>query len=131
MTLQKALEAIETHQKTDDIMFDLYRNAALKSFELSLETAGKLLRKALRLYETNPKKIDSLIFNDVLGYALKHDILDQNSVERWFEYRLNRDNTAHDYGEGFANETLKILPNFLNDVISLAHKIQKIFDASR
>lgn len=52
-------------------------------------------------------------------------------MERWFEYRLNRNNTAHDYGEGFANETLKILPNFLNDVISLAHKIQKIFDASK
>lgn len=30
MTLQKALEAIETHQKTDDIMFDLYRKPLLK-----------------------------------------------------------------------------------------------------
>ncbi len=28
----------------------------------------------------------------------------------------NRNTTAHDYGEGFANETLKILPDFLKDV---------------
>ena len=28
----------------DGVLYDLYRNAAIKSFELSLETAGKLLR---------------------------------------------------------------------------------------
>ena len=35
---------------TREVLYDLYRNAAIKSFELSLETAGKLLRKALKPY---------------------------------------------------------------------------------
>jgi hypothetical protein len=46
-TLELAL--IESRKETDadSVMYDLYRNAAIKSFELSLETAGKLSRKAL------------------------------------------------------------------------------------
>jgi nucleotidyltransferase substrate binding protein (TIGR01987 family) len=129
-TLQRALEAIENHKHSDDVMFDLYRNAAIKSFELSLETAGKLLRKALKSYGATPKNVDSLVFNDVLRQAFKHGLFDADSVERWLKYRLNRNNTAHDYGEGFANETLRILPDFLSDVRELAKKIQEVFDAS-
>lgn len=133
-TLEKALEALEKtlgqHQDSDDVLFDLYRNAAIKSFELSLETAGKLLRKALKSYHATPKSVDSLVFNDVLRQAFKHGLLDENAIERWLQYRLNRNQTAHDYGEGFANETLKILPEFLSDVRVLAKKIQEVFDAS-
>jgi nucleotidyltransferase substrate binding protein (TIGR01987 family) len=129
-TLEQALKAIEAHKQPHDILFDLYRNAAIKSFELSLETAGKLLRKAIKAYGATSKSVDSLIFNDVLRQAFKHGLLDAESVERWLQYRLNRNNTAHDYGEGFANETLKILPDFLNDVRVLAPKIQEVFDAS-
>lgn len=45
-------------------------------------------------------------------------------------YRANRNNTAHDYGEGFANETLKLLPQYLQDVRQLAPAIQAVFDAT-
>jgi hypothetical protein len=49
-TLEHALTAIEGLKTQDEVMFDLYRNAAIKSFELSLETAGKLLCKAIKAY---------------------------------------------------------------------------------
>jgi hypothetical protein len=39
-TLEQALIAIENHGQRADVLFDLYRNAAIKSFERSLETAG-------------------------------------------------------------------------------------------
>jgi len=52
-----------------------------------------------------------------------------SAVERWFAYRANRNTTAHDYGAGFANETLKILPAYLQDVRSLADTLQELFDA--
>ena len=129
-TLEQALLAIEKHGKQDDIMFDLYRNAAIKSFELSLETAGKLLRKALKAYGGSPRTVDAMVFNDVLRLAGKHALLDAASVERWLAYRANRNTTAHDYGAGFANDTLKLLPNFLHDVQHLAPKIQAVFDAA-
>jgi len=130
-TLEQALLAIEQHpEATDGVLFDLYRNAAIKSFELSLETAGKLLRKALKAFEASPRTVDGWVFNDVLRHAGKHSILSSAEVERWLAYRANRNSTAHDYGAGFANDTLQLLPAYLQDVRALAAALQKVFDAS-
>ena len=129
-TLEQALVAIERHVQRDDVLFDLYRNAAIKSFELSLETAGKLLRKAIKAFAGSPRSVDALVFNDVLRHAGKHGLLDNEGVERWIAYRVNRNNTAHDYGESFANETLKLLPRYLAGVRELAPRIRAVFDAA-
>jgi nucleotidyltransferase substrate binding protein (TIGR01987 family) len=127
-TLEAALAALQV-QGNNEIMHDLYRNAAIKSFELSLETAGKLLRKALKAFGGSPREADKLIFNDVLRHAGKHGILELAEVERWIQYRINRNSTAHDYGEGFANETLHLLPGYVTDARALAIGLQKVFDA--
>lgn len=127
-TLEAALQGIGQQTEKDSVLFDLYRNAAIKSFELSLETAGKLLRKALKAYGGSPREVDKLVFNEVLRHASKHGLFAAQEVERWLAYRANRNNTAHDYGEGFANNTLKLLPEFLVDVRALAPVIQRVFD---
>lgn len=129
-TLEQALLALDKTPASDDILFDLYRNAVIKSFELSLEAAGKLLRKALKAYGGAPRNVDVLVFNDVLRHAGKHAIFDEAGVTRWLAYRANRNSTAHDYGEGFANDTLKLLPFYLQDVRALAIKLQEVFDAA-
>ncbi|PUE28886.1 nucleotidyltransferase substrate binding protein [Limnohabitans sp. Jir72] len=130
-TLEQAILGVKQHpEATDGVLFDLYRNAAIKSFELSLETAGKLLRKALKAFEASPRTVDALVFNDVLRHAGKHGVLSSAEVERWLAYRANRNSTAHDYGAGFANDTLQLLPAYLQDVRVLAAALQKVFDAS-
>ena len=129
-TLEQAMLALGKTPSADEVIYDLYRNAAIKSFELSLETAGKLLRKALKAFGGSPRSVDSLVFNDVLRHSGKHAVLDQAEVERWLAYRANRNNTAHDYGVGFANDTLTLLPAYLVDVRALAEKLQKVFDAA-
>jgi len=129
-TLEQALLALEQQPDADSVLFDLFRNAAIKSFELSLESAGKLLRKALKAYGGSPRSVDALVFNDVLRHAGKHGLLEQAGVERWLAYRANRNNPAHDYGAGFANETLTLLPAYLQDVRQLAVKLQEVFDAA-
>jgi nucleotidyltransferase substrate binding protein (TIGR01987 family) len=126
-TLEQAILALQG-APADGVLYDLYRNAAIKSFELSLETAGKLLRKALKAYGGSPRAVDALVFNDVLRHAGKHALLDQAEVERWLEYRANRNTTAHDYGEGFANETVKLLPAYIEDARTLAQALQRKFD---
>lgn len=129
-TLEQALQALHrTDATTDPVGYDLYRNAAIKTFELSLETSGKLLRRALKAYGGSPRAVDALVFNDVLRHAGKHSLLDEAGVTRWLAYRANRNTTAHDYGAGFANETLKILPAYLQDVRALATTLQELFDA--
>lgn len=128
-TLAQAINKIATVDPADGVSYDLYRNAAIKSFELSLETAGKLLRKALKSFGGSPREVDRWVYNDVLRHAGKHGLMDAAMVERWLVYRANRNTTAHDYGEGFANETLKILPDYLVDVRTLASTLQAFFDA--
>jgi nucleotidyltransferase substrate binding protein (TIGR01987 family) len=129
-TLEQALLMLGQTPPEQEVLFDLYRNAAIKSFELSLETAGKLLRKALKAYGGSPRSVDALVFNDVLRQAGKHGLMDQDGVSRWLAYRANRNTTAHDYGEGFANQTLKLLPHYLADLRTLAEQLQKVFDAA-
>lgn len=128
-TLEQAILKLAAIKTDDDVLYDLYRNAAIKSFKLSLETTGKLLRKALKLYGGSPREVDNLVFNDVLRHAGKHSLLDMAGVERWLAYRANRNTTAYDYVVGFANDTLKILPLYLDDVRALAIRLQEFFDA--
>lgn len=128
-TLEQAIIHLQQTPTEQSVLFDLFRNSAIKSFELSLETTGKLLRKALKLYTGNPKSVDQLVFNELFRHASKHDLLTLEEVERWIIYRANRNTTAHDYGERFADETLTLLPDYLVDLRRLADKIQEVFNA--
>jgi nucleotidyltransferase substrate binding protein (TIGR01987 family) len=109
----------------EDIEYEIFRNAVVKGFELTLETAGKLLRKALKAYTGRPRDVDSLTYKDVLRHAAKHDLMAPEAVERWFSYRDNRNNTAHDYGAGFAEETLELLPRFIRDARALETELRE------
>jgi len=119
--LQRCIRTLESslgllHEAApDSIDYEVFRNAVVKGFELVLEVSGKLLRKALKAYGGSPKTVDELFYKDVLRHAGKHGLLDPNEIERWFVYRDNRNNTAHDYGEGFARLTLALMPAFLED----------------
>ena len=129
-TLEQALEALQNCTDASSVLYDLYRNAAIKSFELSLETAGKLMRKALKAFGGNPREVDRLVFNEVLRHCGKHGVLEIQAVERWLAYRANRNNTAHDYGVEFANQTLTLLPAYIQDIRVLATRLQEVFDAA-
>jgi nucleotidyltransferase substrate binding protein (TIGR01987 family) len=118
-TLEKSLEQLQ-RAPAESIDYEIYRNAVVKGFELTLETAGKMLRKAIKTFTGNPRAVDELTFKEVLRHAAKHGLLDPAAVQRWFAYRDNRNNTAHDYGQGFAEETLALMPDFLSD----AHRLE-------
>lgn len=96
-TLESSL-ALLNKAESGSIDYEVFRNAVVKGLELVLETSGKLLRKALKAYGGSPKAIDDLFYKDVLRHAGKHGLLSAAEIERWFAYRDNRNNTAHDYG---------------------------------
>ena len=122
-TLQHALEAI-AQTAEDSVHRDIYRAACVKEFEIVLEQCGKLLKKTLRAYVGNPRQIDELNFKDVFRHGALHGLLSLEQSERWLIYRDNRNDTAHDYGENFANETLKLLPQFIQDAKALLNTIE-------
>ena len=129
-TLQTAVVQLRAVQDPQEPLYELFRLAAIKSFELSLEMSVKLLRKALKAYEIRPREVDRLVFKDVFREAGRRGLMDEAAIERWFAYRENRNTTAHDYGEGFARQTLAILPAYVQDVRALASRLEEVFDAS-
>ena len=64
-----------------------------------------------------------------INYAAGHGLISVESCEHWLEYRDNRNETAHQYGEGFAEATLELLPQFIIDAKELADVIGEDTDA--
>ena len=123
-TLELALDELGRRSETDGVVYDIYRAACVKEFELVLEQSGKLLRKRLAEFLASNRQADRLSFKDLFRHAAKHGLMEPEAVERWFLYRDNRNDTAHDYGEGFAEATLKLLPGFIADAKALADRIE-------
>lgn len=117
-TLEKSYEMLlQTQENTID--YELYRNSLVKGFEMTLEQSGKLLKKTLNPYFASKKAVDSLSFKDIFRQAHKHSLISEEEAKRWIKYRDNRNNTAHDYGQAFAEETLSLVKDFLIDVKNL------------
>ena len=110
-----------------DIQQEVFRNAIVKGFELTQEVAFKLLRKALKAYGHGGKKLEALFIKDLIRLSAVHGLMDLEAAERWFKYRDNRSDTAHDYGVGFAEETLALIAPFLLDLNQLAETLEQKF----
>ncbi len=123
LTLEKSYASIKASEE-GSIDYEMYRNSLVKSFELTLEQAGKLLKKKIVPYFPSNKAVDSLTFKDLFRNAAKHSLIAKDELERWFKYRDNRNNTAHDYGKAFAEETLTLVDLFLVDVKNLKRVIE-------
>lgn len=77
------------------------------------------MKKVLNPYFASKKMVDMLSFKDVFRQAHKHSLITEEETARWMKYRDNRNNTAHDYGQVFAEETLLLVKDFLIDVKNL------------
>ena len=127
VTLESALRGLSDHQP-DEIAYDIYRAACVKEFELILEQSGKLLRKKISAWSASNQAAAKLTFKDVFRTAAKHGLIEADECERWLEYRESRNDTAHDYGEGFAESAIKLLPQFVLDAKALALRLEKRLD---
>lgn len=130
LTLAKAFELLEK-EEDGTIHYELYRSVAIKEFEIILEQVGKLLKKCLRPYFSSPVAADQLFFKDIFRYAVKFGLITVEVSERFMDYRDNRNTTAHDYGVGFANDTLLLLPQFIADVNYIITIIKNENDTKR
>ncbi|MCV6607491.1 MAG: nucleotidyltransferase substrate binding protein [Campylobacterales bacterium] len=123
--LKRAYQQLGKYEE-DSIDYEIYRSAVIKEFEIVLEQSGKLLKKVLKPYLHTNKAVDKLVFKDIFREAGHHGLLELEEVERWLEYRDNRNSTSHDYGEHLANETLSLIKQFIEDV----NRLIKVVDAS-
>jgi nucleotidyltransferase substrate binding protein (TIGR01987 family) len=118
-TLTKAYLLLQ-QANPENIDYDMYRSACIKEYEIIIEQCGKLLRKVLKSYIHSSREVDQLNFKDVFRQAVLRSLISVDDCERWLQYRDYRNNTAHDYGVNFAEETLLLLPSFIADASALA-----------
>ena len=123
-TLKRSYVLIQT-VSDGSIEYEMYRNALVKGFEMTLEQSGKLLKKKLLPFFPSKKSLDMLTFKDIFRSANKFSLLSSPETERWMKYRDNRNNTAHDYGKKFATETLALVQDFIADAEHLKAVIDR------
>jgi len=125
LALDKAYVNLQKYCE-EDIEYEIYRSAIIKEFEIILEQSGKLLKKVLRDYFHSNKAVDKLVFKELFRQAGLHSLLTIEEVERWLNYRDNRNLTSHDYGEELANQTLVLIPQFIVD----SKRLIEVIDAN-
>ena len=124
-TLESAFEQLQQREPSDTF-YEIFRAASVKAVrDQCWKQSGSLLKKRLRPYFASNRQADRLTFKDAFRHAAKHDLISVEACERWFAYRDNRNDTAHDYGEKFAETTLKLLPDFIADARELARVISE------
>lgn len=102
--LKRCIEALDIacsklqKYNCEAIEFEVYRSAVVKELEIILEQSGKLLKKLRPFFHTN-KAVDQLYFKDLFRHAALHDLLPTDEVERWLEYRDNRNSTRRRLGQ--------------------------------
>ncbi len=121
-TLESAFDQLQ-RREPGDTFYDIFRAASVKEFEIVLEQSGSLLKKRLRPYFASDRQADRLTFKNAFRHAARHGLISVEACERWYAYRDNWNDTAHDYGEEFAETTLKLLPSFIADAREMARVI--------
>ena len=96
-----ALRELEAAGESDNVLYDVYRAACVKEFELVLDQSGKLLKKRLRPWFASNRHADRLTFKDTFRHANKHCLIGTDARERWFRYRDNRNRHGSRLRRGF------------------------------
>lgn len=107
---------------------EVFRNAVMKGFELTQEISFKLLRRVVKGYGVPALRVESMYVKDLLREAAGHTLITPEAVERWYDYRDSRNESAHDYDLGSVNEIFELLPDYLQDVRELEQKIRQALE---
>lgn len=122
-TLRLAQSNLNQHD-AKSVVYDIYRAACVKEFEIISEQCGKLLKKSLLVFFSSSKQLDALTYKDIFRHAAKHGFMTLDEVERWLQYRDHRNQAAHEYGENYADNILLLIPQFLEDANNLLKAVE-------
>ena len=129
-SLERAVSQLETSLKysqsdmaqADRELFNQLRAASIKAFECVYELSIKMLRRQLAEIE-QPSEVERLSYRDLLRMSAQKGFIDDPVV--WFQFRENRNMTAHTYYEDKAEEIYETLPAFLSKAQVLAQQLQQ------
>lgn len=116
LQLQQGIEAAEK-EPSKEIM----RDGVIQRFEYCYELAQKMMKRTL---ETQfDEKVDSMTWNDLLRTAAEHELI--SDVQRWFDYRTERNKTSHTYDAVVAALVYTTAKKFLPDAQDLLSRLEQ------
>ncbi|MEK7991442.1 MAG: nucleotidyltransferase substrate binding protein [Thiotrichaceae bacterium] len=124
-SLEKALDSLERAIKRSKIEPEdkEVRDSVIQRFEYSYELSWKMMKRQLEIDSPTPVSVDAMGFKDMIREAAERNLV--NNPEAWFEYRRQRNITAHTYNEAKAVQVYEAAISFIQDAKMLLQNLQQ------
>jgi len=117
-SLERALTRSQANTKDEEL-----RDAVIQRFEYSFELCWKMLKRKLAIDALVPTQIDTMSFKELIREACQRGLISE--PEDWFEYRSQRNITAHTYNRAKAESVYLTARDFLPKAKKLLQLLQK------
>ena len=107
-----------------DITEHFLYGVCLSRFDTVLEQCGKLVRKRVGDHYPTNMQADRLTFKGLFRQAVKLDLLDDETAERWCRYRDLRNDEDQAYDKDFSEAFARLVPEFVKDAKLLVERLQ-------
>ena len=84
----------------------------IKHFEFTYELSWKFIKRWLEL-NVSPDAASGVTRRELFRLGFEHQLI--QSVDRWMEYHLARNDTSHTYRKATADAVYAVIPGFLSD----------------
>ncbi len=123
--LEKALLSLEkaicrTQKEPND---EELRDSVIQRFEYSYELSWKMLKRRLEIDLPTPSNIDLMGFKELIREGAERGFIE--NPESWFEYRHQRNITAHTYNELKAQQVYQTALIFIKDANNLLQQLKQ------
>lgn len=102
---------------------DMIRDSVIQRFEYSYELCWKMLKRQLEQDVAIPASVDAMPFKELIREGAERGYI--QNPESWFEYRRQRNITAHTYNEKKALSVYNTAVQFLPDANELLTTLQQ------
>ena len=117
-TLQRSMLTLEDNKQC--YFVDMLEDSCIKRFEYTLETSWKLMKRVLK--SVYGKSDAELTINNIFRFMQGYGFI--TNWENWRTYYEQRNNTAHEYNLMKAHALVKIIPQFMCDVVELLQNLK-------
>ena len=113
-----------TQQDLEGLTYEMASLACVKEFEVIVGLSTTLLRRRLVPLLTPDDQVDGLGHTNVFRHAARHGLISTQQCERWTNYWDMSHDSAYRRVEGFPNNTLPWLGQFIDDVRDLVEVLE-------
>jgi len=109
----------------NDLYYNTHANKSMIDFITSIKLCVNLLSELLEPYHHPAKSVYKLYPREIFKESLLRGIIPIDVYERFLIYGNNRNEISHNYYHNFIQETLPILPDFIQDARIIVEIVQK------